>query len=123
MNYSLVSGSDKNLAHAHYFSQDILVVSTEGLLSIQYFESEQRMVGTFNFKGNFGGKEYILSEGKFDLQDITRTSTADTASAARVFSLNLKEVFIMSSSPTRLKSPFKKTRKHLQWLPIRESGN
>lgn len=77
MSYSLVSGSDKNLAHAHYFSQDRLVVSTEGLLSIQYFESEQRMVGTFNFKGNIGGQEYILSEGKFDLKDITRTSAAD----------------------------------------------
>jgi hypothetical protein len=83
------------------YSNDVyLAWSKEGTLTIEYSALEQRMRGTFAFKGDVGGLTFNLSNGVFDIREVAdkktgqeRNFTADlSGGVASAFSADFIEI-------------------------------
>lgn len=68
--YPLSPNNDPEKALAYYGSKDLFIPSYEGELTITYSVKDQNMIGKFKFKCKAWNKEFILSEGEFDLTGI-----------------------------------------------------
>jgi hypothetical protein len=74
-------------AYATYMSSDFFVPSYSGTLKVRYSAKQEKMSGSFNFQAKFGGKEFHLKDGLFEMTGLTGSATL----AEQSFTANLSE--------------------------------
>jgi hypothetical protein len=86
--YPLNGNDGAENAWIRYISGDFMVSSSTGSLTLRYYGDQEKMVGTFDFEGGFGGKRFRLTDGHFEMTGLkepgvhtTNSLTADVTGA------------------------------------------